>query len=184
MPLEVRFHLEDRRARERNRLSCSLSRAESQHDLLLAVRVLLSPEFQQQEIHLRKNHPRPLHVGMAPRTQRDHQFQPGDARDAMMHGDLAFPSTRSAAPSAAVAVAREDRFAQAAESMLRPAVSSCSNSRTIPAQVSPTPARTAKRVLGSSLPHRYSFDLSRDSLSRMNASISDAFPKIRSHCSL
>jgi hypothetical protein len=41
----------------------------------------------------------------------------------------------------------------------------------------------AKRELDSSLPHRYSLDLSRDSLSRVNASISDALPKIRSHCS-
>jgi hypothetical protein len=33
----------------------------------------------------------------------------------MMYGDLAFSSTRSPAPSTAVAVARENRFAQAAE---------------------------------------------------------------------
>jgi hypothetical protein len=44
--------------------------------------------------------------------------------------------------------------------------------------------RVVKRVLGTSLSHRYSFDLSRDSLSRMTVSISDAFPRIRSHYSL
>jgi hypothetical protein len=55
--------------RERNRLSRRLSRAESQHDLFLAVRVLLSPEFQQQGIHLRKNHLRPLYLGMTARAE-------------------------------------------------------------------------------------------------------------------
>lgn len=79
---------------QRHRLSCWPSRVESQYDLFMAFGVLLSPQLQQQRCHLREHHLRTLHLRMACWTQRDHQFQPGDAGDAM-HGDLAFSSTGS-----------------------------------------------------------------------------------------
>src|ERR1700733_2955716 len=137
---------------QRHCLSCWPSRVESQHDLFLPFRMLLSPQFQQQRCHLREHHLRTLHLGMATRTQRDHQFQPGEARDAMMHRDLTFPSTRSAAPSAAVAVAREDRFAQAAEVRFVLPLHRVATRAQSQRKYLRMPARAAKRVLGTSLP--------------------------------
>ena len=101
-----------------------------------------------------------------------------------MHDDGPFLPSRCSAAAAAVAIALEDRFAQAAEvffvlplqRVAGRAQSKCKDLR--------SPARAAKCMLGTSLPYRYSLDLSRDSLSRINVSISDAFPRIRSRCSL
>jgi hypothetical protein len=102
----------------------------------------------------------------------------------MMDDDGAFLTSRRAAATATVAIALEDRFAKPSEVFLVLPLQRIAGRTEAQRKDLRSPAGAAKRELDSSLPHRYSLDFSRDSLSRMNVSISDAFPRIRSHCSL
>ena len=76
------------------------------------------------------------------------------------------PSTQS--EGTAVAVAREDRFAQFPEVCFDLPLQRVASRAQSQRKDLPPPARAAKRVLSTSLPHRYSFDISRGSLLRVN----------------
>ena len=100
---------------QRNRNGCRRLRSEIEGWLLMAVRVLLPPQFKQQRRHHGSSHVGPVHLGMAPRAERDHQPEDRPARYPVVDRDRALPSPGSSADTAAVAVPRQDRLTQAPE---------------------------------------------------------------------
>ncbi len=81
----------------------------------MSVRVLLPPQFKQQRRHQGSSHAGPMHLGMAPRTERNHQPEDRPARYPVVDRDRALASPGSSADPAAVAVPRQDRLTQAPE---------------------------------------------------------------------
>ena len=91
-----------------------------QHGLLMSAWVLLAPELEQEQRDLRKHRLRLMHLGVAPRTQRDHQMQHRSPRLAMVDGNGSFVPARSPADAAAAAIPLQDDLSQAAEVRLIP----------------------------------------------------------------
>jgi hypothetical protein len=93
-------------------------RFEVQHDLLLALRMLLSPQFQQQRRHCREHDSRPVNLGVATRAKRNHQVELRNTRHAVMHEDRSLAAAGCSADTAAILVPLQNLFAQAAKVFL------------------------------------------------------------------
>ncbi len=81
----------------------------------MSVRVLLAPQFKQQRRHQGSSHAGPVHLGMAPRAERDQQPEDRSARYPVVDRDRPLASPGGAADPAAVAVPRQNRLTQAPE---------------------------------------------------------------------
>jgi hypothetical protein len=84
---------------------------EIEPQLLNSFRVALSPQFEQQRSHLDEYDLCPLNFCVTLRAKRKHEIQLRNTRWAMMHDNRAFSPTRSAAATAAVAVALQNLLA-------------------------------------------------------------------------
>ena len=146
--------------------------------LFVAFGVLLSPQYQQERRKLRKDNLCPVDLCVTSRTESDHQMQHGLARFPMMHSRIRI--TVYSTP-----VHRDLGHALAGHrNTLHPAVSACSRSNRAPGRGSSPSRRDNKSRSGPLSSKPYSFAFSLESFSRMNASISGALARMRSHCSL
>jgi len=114
----------------------------------MAVRVLLAPQFKQQRHHHGSSHMGPMHLGMAPRAERDHQPEDRPARYPVVHCDRALPSPGSSADTAAVAVPRQDRLPQAPEVRFILPAKRVANRAQAPRQDASASAGAMERALG------------------------------------
>ncbi len=81
-------------------------------------RMLLSPQFQQRGRHLGQHRLSAVHLGMIPRTQRDHQVYERLSGYAVMHDDRSLVSSRSSAAPANVSISFENPLSKTAEVLL------------------------------------------------------------------
>ena len=100
---------------EWNQFRRRLLRAEVELLLLVAFWVLFPPKFQQERRHGSQHCFRSANLGMAGRAKRDHQVQDRFTGYPVMNHNRPFVATGSIADAATVAIAFQNRFAQATE---------------------------------------------------------------------
>ncbi len=83
--------------------------------LLMPLRVLLSPQFQEERRQHGTNGLGAMHLGMAAGTKGDHQVEERSSRLAMMNDDGSLIPARSSADTAAVTVTLQNGFSQSTE---------------------------------------------------------------------
>ncbi len=117
----------------------------------MPLRVLLSPQFEQERRHLRKHSLGVAHLGVTAGTERDHQVQKGPSGCAVMHDDGSFAPSGRSADTATVAVALEHSLTEAAEVCLIPPLERVAGRAEAAREDLPVPAAAIHRSLDTLL---------------------------------
>ena len=164
---------------QRHILSWWYANVEIKECLFVAFGVLLSPQYQQKWRKLRKDNLRPVDLRMTP----PHRERSSDAAQTCLAHDDALRDRDHRTPCRRIHRALRPALASHRNTR-HPAVSGCSRSRRGPGRGSSHSRRDSRLRPGPHSSKPYSFVFSLESFSRMNASISGALARMRSHCSL
>ena len=102
-------------SKQRNTFHRRFLNCEVELYLFMPLRMLLTPQLQQQRRHCRQHRFCPVNLGMTARAERKHQAHDRLARHPVVNDDGAFVATGGIAHAAAIAVTLQNRFTQSTE---------------------------------------------------------------------